>query len=203
MAGGTYATFLGSNLKMAHNFSYNHGYFHFGKDDGPSMTPWPLPPQSHYQYPREIETPEPSPTSDTSEPTLVSASVKIICPNEKLREYKVFMLRDINTDEITTVESLRDEIHSQFGATFVDKETEFGVGYFQGTKRIWIRNNEDLKALMQLLQTKSVTLWCNGSTKVMKKRKKASESSGSEEETPNHRKKKKSEKTGWMILWMS
>ena len=68
MVRGTCATFLGFNLKMAHNFSYNHGYFHFGKDDGPSMTPWPLPPQSHYQYPREIETPEPSPTSDTSEP---------------------------------------------------------------------------------------------------------------------------------------
>ena len=39
------------------------------------------------------------------------------------------------------------------------------------------------------MQTKSVTLWCNGSTKGMKKRKKASENSGSEEETPNHKKK--------------
>lgn len=99
-----------------------------------------------------------SPTSDGSETaSTVSASVKIICPNEKLSEHKVFMLRDVNISELTTVSSLRDEIFAQFGSEYIDGDSDFGVGYFQGSRRIWIRNIGDLKDLCQLLQTKSVT----------------------------------------------
>lgn len=69
---------------------------------------------SYYQ-----ETPRCSSPTVTSEaglsdhePTSVSASVKILRPNEKQSEHKVFILRDINVDEITTLALLRDEIYA-------------------------------------------------------------------------------------------
>ena len=130
----------------------------------------------------------------TSEPILVSASVKIMCPNEKQSEHKVFMLRDIDFHVISTVDSLRDEIYSQFGKEFIDNNSDFDVGYFQGNKRIWIRNDADFKELAELFQIKPTTLWCNGRTKRKTKKKQTSDSSDSEEDHVKPKKKKNASK---------
>jgi hypothetical protein len=92
-----------------------------------------------------------------------------MCPNEKRGEHRVFLLRDINLCDITTLDSIRNEIFSQFGTKFVD-QSDFDLGYFDGSKRIWIRTNKDLKELIGSDRIKSVTLWCTGRSKNMHKK---------------------------------
>ena len=54
----------------------------------------------------------------------------------------------------------RKEQFAQFGSKLIDNNNEFDFGYYKGTKRLWIRNDSDLEELIKLLQTKSLTLWC-------------------------------------------
>jgi hypothetical protein len=129
-----------------------------------------------------------SPSSDKSEPIVVSPSVKIICPNEKNSEHKVFLLNHVNFGDIETLDSLRDEIFDQFGGDYIDENCGFDLGYYKGSKRIWMRNDGDLKELTRLLVARPITLWCSGRKKKSKKR----ESSDSEDEQPRNKKKKSS-----------
>ena len=49
----------------------------------------------------------------------------------------------------------------------VSSNAVFDFGYFQGNKRVWVRNSEDLKEVHKVLKTNdshSVTLWCDGKT---------------------------------------
>lgn len=126
--------------------------------------------------------------SDSTEPTVVSASVRVICPHEKRADHKTFMLRDVNVEEMKSTSAFRKQLYSQFGDEFIDRGCEFDFGFYRGTKRIWVRNDHDLKDLVELLQTKSTTLWCEG---LSKKRKKSSDSPGSDEESGKARTKKK------------
>ena len=53
-----------------------------------------------------------------------------------------------------------DQLYEQISSNPV-----FDFGYFQGNKRVWVRNNEDLKEVHKLLKTSdshSGTLWCDG-----------------------------------------
>ena len=50
---------------------------------------------------------EPETDSPTEEPVLVTASVKIICQNEKRNEHKTYILRDINIKRMKQVSSLK------------------------------------------------------------------------------------------------
>lgn len=93
-----------------------------------------------YSVPDTLSPTSQSSSDSASEPVLVSATVKIICPNEKLSEHKVFMLKDVDLGDITTTSSLREEIYSQFGSEYIDNDSQFDICYFSGTKRIWIRN---------------------------------------------------------------
>ena len=155
------------------NFNYHSNWYQFGH---PNLRPNQIPPgdghcQSSYQ-PTERANPTPD---ESFEHTLVSASVKIICSDEKQNEHKVFMLRDLDIQDLT-IDSLKYEVHTQFGSRFVDEDLDFDIGYFRGNKRIWIRDDNDLKELTQLLQTKHTTLWCTGRGK-RKSKKRPSESS--------------------------
>ena len=131
---------------------------------------------------------EDSDLSDTVDPVLVSASVKIICPDEKRTDHKTFMMRDVNVEEVKPMVLFRKELHTQFGSKLIDIDNEFDFGYYKGTKRLWIRNDSDLEELIKLLQTKSLTLWCEG----QRKKRKQPESSDSDEEYHRVKKKKKS-----------
>ena len=155
---------------------------HAGRpNDGPHPTPQAFPVNGYDMN-------EDSDTSDTVEPVLVSASEKIMCPDGKRADHKTFMMRNVNVDNIQTMASFRKELHVQFGSKFINDSNEFDFGYYKGTKRLWVRNDSDLEELIKLLQTKSVTVWCDG----QKKKRKISESSESDEEF--HRMKKKKNK---------
>lgn len=126
--------------------------------------------------------------TNNHEPTLISTSVRIICPDEKKADHKTFMLRDVNIQKIRSMASFRAELCSQFGDACIDCDCEFG--FFKGNKRIWVRTNYDLQELIQLLVKKatSTTLWCEGPPSKKRSRK---NSSGSEEESHQTKKRKK------------
>ena len=139
----------------------------------------------------------PGPTDQESdsdhgtEPNLISVSVKIICPNEKRADHKTYMLRGLNTEEVNSVVDFREALFAEFGPKLIDSDCEFDFGYYKGTKRIWVRNGQDLEECMQLLRTKSssMTVWCEGRSR--KRKKKALDSSGSDDESNGTKKKKK------------
>ena len=170
-------------------YGYQSNFYQFGQ---PSYQ-WP-----QTQYPAtENTTGSPSPANEgpesSDENELVSLTVKLICPKEKRGEHRVFILRDINLSEITSLDSMRKNIYSQFGKKFIDNSADFDVGYFEGTKRIWIRTNEDLNKLLQSIRTKSITLWCTG-RKRGDKRGRVTSGSSSDSEEDFHRKRKKKKK---------
>ena len=125
----------------------NFNYYNFGQ----VPLPYEWSQTQNYNQPSTAEnasspiclSPSPSKDSDTSEPVLVSASVKIICPNEKQSEHKVFVLRDLDIGDTKTLDSLREEIYTQFGSELIDGACEFDLGYYKSNKRIWMRNNDD------------------------------------------------------------
>jgi len=106
--------------------------------------------------------PETEVSQVTEEPVLVTASAKIRCPSKKWNEHKTFILRDVDVSKMKLVSSLKQEILSQFGGEVISKGLKFDIGYYHGTKRIWIRNETDLNDLIEIMQSRVATLWCNG-----------------------------------------
>ena len=49
---------------------------------------------------------------------------------------------------------LKNELLKQFSKKTVSEDLKFDVGYYQGTKRIWIRNEADLKDFSKLFKLK-------------------------------------------------
>ena len=54
----------------------------------------------------------------------------------------MFTIRNINTDEVTTVDKLQKEIRDQL--TKEVSQNKFDIGYLQGTNFVTVRNAEDL-----------------------------------------------------------
>ena len=194
------------------------------------MTSWEQPtevePQSFNSHPvcptgstvhvRDIDNPSPThPTSSPSpsssgsiseEPILVSVNVKVICTGEKRNEHKMYILRNVDLKKVQDVHYLKRIILDQFGSDIVSPKLSFDVGYFKGNKRIWIRTNADLTELLQLLQSKGATLWCDGITQeaiptsAQAKRGAITvdESSESEEEVRKQKPRKKKAKTAYV-----
>ena len=62
---------------------------------------------------------------------------------------------------------MKNLLLSQLGQDIVAKES-FEMGYFQGNKRVWVRNEDDIQEVVKLLSSKDshcVTLWCMGKSK--------------------------------------
>ena len=97
--------------------------------------------------------------------TLAEVTVKVINP-KKARDYKIFVLRDLDIADIQTRDNFRCIIYRQFGGTVVSSELDFGFGYFKvqsefgyGLSRIgrlFYANFSGDRAPMPL------TLWCEG-----------------------------------------
>ena len=100
-----------------------------------------------------------------SERLIPSISLKVINPDKK-SDVKLYILRNISWQHLSNSDKVRsyfvDQLCDQVSSTAV-----FDFGNFQGNKRVWVRNNEDLKEVHKLLKTNdshSVTLWCDGKT---------------------------------------
>ena len=98
--------------------------------------------------------------------TLAEVTVKVIYP-KKARDYKLFVLRDLDVADIQACDNFRCIIHRQFGGTIVSSDLDFDFGYFKGAKRVWIQTEQDWETVLrQLLRRQgtntTITLWCEG-----------------------------------------
>ena len=98
--------------------------------------------------------------------TLAEVTVKVIYP-KKARDYKLFVLRDLDVADIQACDNFRCIIHRQFGGTIVSSDLDFDFGSFKGAKRVWIRTEQDWETVLrQLLRRQgtntTITLWCEG-----------------------------------------
>ena len=92
----------------------------------------------------------------------VSFAVKVISPSKR-SEYKTFMLKDIDVSGVEKIPDLREILVFELGQTTVSPHAPFELGYYKGSKRIWIRNNAELQEVLKLLKTgNKLTLWCDG-----------------------------------------
>ena len=58
------------------------------------------------------------------------------------------------------------------------------MGYFQGNKHVWVRNEDDIQEVVKLLRSKDnhcVTLWCMGKSRASKRVLELSDSESDEE----------------------
>ena len=79
---------------------------------------------------------------------------------EKGKDAKLFTLRNIQTDCISSCDDLKKVIKTQLNKDVVDK---FDVGYMQNTSAVSIRSDEDLLDIWdQVHNGKKVILWCDG-----------------------------------------
>ena len=95
-------------------------------------------------------------------PTVPSIAIKVINPSKKT-EAKMFLLQNIEFDNFKSPESMKQLLVDQLATIVCENVAE--MGYFRGNKRIWIRNDEDMKEVQRLLRSKdshNVTLWCMG-----------------------------------------
>ena len=105
--------------------------------------------------------------SETARPQsdrlIPSISLKVINPDKK-SDAKLYILRNVSWQHLSSPDGVRSYFVDQLSEQ-VSSNPVFDFGYFQGNKRVWVRNNEDLKEVHKLLKTSDshcVTLWCDG-----------------------------------------
>ena len=101
----------------------------------------------------------------------VSVAVKVINPIKK-SDTKLYMLRNIDKDNVGTLSNFKETIFEQFGDKVVSSELEFEIGYYQNNKRIWVRNEDDFNDVKRLIHSNdTITLWCMGVHEIQRRRK--------------------------------
>ena len=88
---------------------------------------------------------------------------------------------------------MKNLLLSQLGQEIVAKES-FKMGYFQGTKRVWVRNEDDIQEVVKLLRSKDnhcVTLRCMGKSQASKQVLELSDSESDEEVVTKSKQRKK------------
>ena len=78
-----------------------------------------------------------------SAPSLLSVPVEVINPDKK-SDTKLFMLRNVDKDNLGTLTDFKGTIFEQFGEEVVSSELNFEMGFYHNNKRIWVRNAEDI-----------------------------------------------------------
>ena len=105
-----------------------------------------------------------NPVSETpTGPVLPTVAVKVISPTKR-SDAKLFMLHNVDVQQLSRPEDVREVIADQLGEDIVSSASHFEIGYFKGNKRVWVRNEKDTREIQRLLQSSShsVTLWCMG-----------------------------------------
>ena len=132
-------------------------------------------------------------------PHLISkVLVKVFIKGSK-KDSKIFTLRNINPDKISTIHKLECVIRDQLFDEI--SRSSFDIGYIQGSHIVTIRSKEDLLEVWSNVKKGSnIILWCDGlkkSTSESKKGAISSDGSEDEEEIPEtvKRKRKRPEKT--------
>ena len=98
-----------------------------------------------------------------STPSLLSVPVKIINPDKK-SEAKLYMLRNVDKENLGTLTDFKAMIFEQFGEEVVSSELDFEMGFYRNNKRVWVRSAADFNDYIKkaICSSDSVTLWCMG-----------------------------------------
>ena len=112
------------------------------------------------------------------------------------KESKLFTLRNLQINNISSCENLKCFIKSQLSNDIV--EGPFDVGVLQGNLAVSFRSTEDIKeAWEQLRAGKNTTLWCDGMASGKKKRSHDYDTDNEEDiekKKPKKRKKKEDDR---------
>ena len=111
-------------------------------------------------------------TSSSSEQDVL---VKVLSSVNK-KDYKVYTLRGVRSDEVNSPEKLKEIILNQCGTDIVPPVEKMEIGYYSHSKKIWINNRLDLNDAWKI---ERVTFWCHGASEASRKR---DSKSGSEDE---------------------
>ena len=99
-------------------------------------------------------------------PSLLSVPVKIINPDQE-SEAKLYMLRNVDKENLGTLTDFKDMIFEQFGEEVVSSELDFEMGFYRNNKRVWVRSAADFNDYIKkaIRSSDNVTLWCMGVSK--------------------------------------
>ena len=163
---------------------------------GPTLIPHTIIPGSGPTLIPHYRPGQPPTTSRVAAPTLQSPLVlqKLLLKavSKTTKKSKVFILRDINVNNVTSVEVLKQIIKNQLTH---DITSDFDVGYIQGTNIISIRGEKDLNDIWSGVQKQGANalLWCDGLKVKGEKRKKSGDvDTGSSDDDVVVKPKKKS-----------
>ena len=87
--------------------------------------------------------------------------MKVINPYKR-SEYKAYLIRDVELDKVKNTcdirSMLKEELMDQIPSGF-----DFDIGFYKGSKQIWIRNDKDAVEVLHDFRLKSeCTLWSMG-----------------------------------------
>ena len=112
-------------------------------------------------------------TLQGASPLLSKVLVKVASKDGPISSGKMFTLRDLDITTILTCEDLKDAIKRQLTDDIVD--SDFDVGYVEGSSVVRIRNRRDLEEVWSCInnpKTKGkVMLWCDGLSNTKESRK--------------------------------
>ena len=136
-------------------------------------------------------------TPTRTPPSFIIPKLLLKAVSRSTKKSKVFTLRDINVDSVTSLAILKTIIKDQL-ANDTLFDFDFDVGYVQGANVVTIRNEKDLSDVWgdARKQGHNVVLWCDGlKDKSGKRKKKCEDGDSSEEEDAGSvkSKRKKSE----------
>ena len=105
--------------------------------------------------------PSPTPVNIPVRPQLISkVLVKAFTKGSK-KDPKIYTLRNINPDEVSTVHKLECVIRDQLFDEI--SRSRFDIGYIQGSHTVTIRSKEDLLEVWSNIKKGSnIVLWCDG-----------------------------------------
>ena len=98
----------------------------------------------------------------------------------------MFTPRDIQPDEITTIEELKEEVFMQCGEDArLPRMLEFKTGYFSRPQHLWINNKHDLEDAWNIVRkNERLTLWALGTAEGKGKKRTRSLSDDEPENAP-------------------
>ena len=106
------------------------------------------------------------------------------------KDFRVYTLRGVRCDQISSPEKLKEIVLSQCGSEVVPPVDKMEIGYYHQCKKIWINNRLDLHdALGCISRAERLTLWCIGTSEQSRKRD-TNDSSDEELEFTNKKPKK-------------
>ena len=75
------------------------------------------------------------------------------------KDYKVYTLRGVRSDEVNSPEKLKEIILNQCGTDIVPPVEKMEIGYYSHSKKIWINNRLDLNDAWKI-ESNILVSWC-------------------------------------------